>query len=340
MAEGGEGGGKAGDLYLGVVDLFAVLLPGLLLTGVAWKVLTLNRAKEVLEAFSGPEFIPKWLIFLIVAYVAGHFLFAMGAWMMDPLYDRFYKRWFEFERKKELPSMRRRADCMIHEILGEALHAEGDNRLTWSEAFLTASAPAAKTMLDRLEADSKFFRSLAVVTILSTAIVFSPLTGWITPWQYLVPAGILSALMLIFWLAKTRRKKSVSTKRTSRESFDIRVKLRLLGNPKPPPAKVDLPSRFTWSDAAWLRAEAAENAESMRDFRWFARLIPIVWTILVFSMVALAGNPLALPIGAGCWSLAIASVWRYMEIRAKRLLQAYYLVIAIHKSGSFHSDSA
>lgn len=334
MAEGGEGGGKAGDLYLGVVDLFAVLLPGSILTGVAWKVLTLGASKEMLATISGPEFVPKWLIFLIVAYISGHFLFAMGAWIMDPLYDGFYKRWFEVEEKKELPSMRRRADRILYEVLEEKLYSDGDNRLRWSEAFLTASGPGAKTALDRLEADSKFFRSLAVVTMLSMAIVFSPLTHWLKAWQEWVLAGISVVLLLIPWIARVVRKKT-----GRKESADARIKLRLLGFPDPKPKEDELPTRFSWTDAEWLGAEAEENSESFTRFLWDARIIPTMWTIGVISMVALAHKPLGVVVGVVGWLLAMGSAWRYMEIRAKRLLQAYYLVIAIHKSASFHPDA-
>lgn len=329
MAEGSESGGKASDLYIGVVDLFAVILPGALFCGLGWKVLhDWNEGREFLERVSPPEFIPKWVVFLVASYIAGHFLFALGAWIMDPLYDGYYKRHFEFNVKKELPSMRRRADRLLHEVLGRELYSEADNRLTWSQAMLTFGGAAAKGMLDRMEADSKFFRSLAVVLMLAQFCLLSPRTGWITPVEWWTLAGSALVVLLLAWL--------LPEKLGPKQSFDRRVKLRLLNAPpKPKPAGDAWPSRLSWTDPEWLKAEEDENKQSAARFRRFAVMIPALWTAIVVVMIGMEWKREAALIGAICWLLTIASAWRYMEIRAKRLVEAYYFLIALNKSSVF-----
>src|SRR6266851_1643364 len=86
MPEGKEAGGKAADIYLGVVDLFAIILPGALLALVFWAVLKASHT-QLFDGAEFPEFVPQWLLFLICAYVLGHFVSALGSWIMDYLYD-------------------------------------------------------------------------------------------------------------------------------------------------------------------------------------------------------------------------------------------------------------
>jgi hypothetical protein len=138
---------------------------------------------------------------------------------------------------------------------------------------------------------------------------------------------------LLVWL--------VRNKIGPKQSFDRRVKLRLLNSPpNPEPADDAWPSRFSWSDADWLKAEAEENKKSAARFRWFAVMIPTVWTAIVTVMIAMAWRTEVVLAGAVCWLLALVSAWRYMEIRAKRLVEAYYFVIALNKSSVFTSAPA
>jgi hypothetical protein len=349
MAESGESGGKASDLFLGVVDLFAVILPGALFSGLVWKVLSHSEVgRKLLERVAGPEFVPKWLVLLVAAYIIGHFLFALGAWIMDPLYDGYYKRKFEFEVKKELPSMRRRADRLFNQVLGKELYGEDDNRLTWSESFLRFGGAAAMGQLDRLEADSKFFRSLAVVAILSPLLMFSPLNDWITGWRIwiwlavtviaivlVLRAPLVGLLTLLF--PRIRRWRA---RRLSKEDMLVRIKRRLLNDTHCKPTQDQLVSRFAWTDSEWLKAEASENQESKARFLWKAILLPGVWTLLVAALTITANCRDGWTAGIFCWLLALLSAWRYMEIRAKRLTQAYYFAIALNKSGVFSGTSA
>ena len=156
MPEGKEGNGKAADIYLGVVDIFAIILPGALFALVLWAVLKAGNT-DFFKGAEFPEFMPAWLVFLIFAYVLGHFVSALGSWTMDFLYDEYYKHNYEFRKKKEIPSLRRRADKLIMEALGPELYKEGDNRLTWGELFLLLSNPAGTAKLDRTRSGFQSF---------------------------------------------------------------------------------------------------------------------------------------------------------------------------------------
>ena len=95
-----------------------------------------------------------------------------------------------------------------------------------------------------------------------------------------------------------------------------------------------------WSDVDWLKAEADENKMSAARFSWFATAVPAVWTLIVATLIAMAWRREATLLGAACWFLALLSAWRYMEIRAKRLVEAYYFVIALNRSSVFNPARA
>jgi len=326
MADSAESGGKASDLFLGVVDLFAIILPGALFAVVLWKAASV-KYEEFFRILAAPEVIPKWLVFLIVAYILGHFLSAASSWIMDPLYGGYYK--YEFELKKDLPSLRRRADRLFSEVLGEKkLYWEVDNRLTWAESFLRIGNAAATAQLDRLEADSKFFRSLATVAILSVAILFSPLTSWTTvPQWYRALVGAGGLLLLLSLVRRALTKKEGITKR---------VKLRLLDDPGPPAVQEVLPSRLSWPDEKWVQAEEEVSKEDAGKIRWFAIVLPLVWLVFVLALAWNASKPEAWVAAGFFWLLTIISARRFMEIRAKRLAQAYYFAIALNKMSVFN----
>ena len=73
--------------FVGVVDFFAVLMPGALITYVAKDWVALNIFGQPRFELAGPE---AWLIFVFTSYLAGHFAFLIGAAFADDwLYDSF-----------------------------------------------------------------------------------------------------------------------------------------------------------------------------------------------------------------------------------------------------------
>src|SRR5947209_940645 len=77
------------DLFVGATQLFAVVLPGAIFT-----FLCVPFRDERLPAILGriPEGAERWIAFGVTSYVVGHFLFAIGSLILDPIYDRFYAK--------------------------------------------------------------------------------------------------------------------------------------------------------------------------------------------------------------------------------------------------------
>src|SRR5437764_192487 len=71
--------------FIGVIDLFSVLLPGALLSYLL--------RDHVIEKFFGNGHpwsspIEGWVVFLVSSYLIGHFIFLIGSWLLDErLYD-------------------------------------------------------------------------------------------------------------------------------------------------------------------------------------------------------------------------------------------------------------
>ena len=147
---------KPADLFVGVIDVFAVLLPGALVAAVALPALP--------EWFYGSEGIVRppqagaatWIAFLFAAYLAGHLLFLIGALLDSSLYD-------PLRRAVVLPDDDKAFDAasrLRNDALGS--DAEAINTFQWARAMLRLRTPVAIAEVERYEADSKFFRGLAV----------------------------------------------------------------------------------------------------------------------------------------------------------------------------------
>jgi hypothetical protein len=69
---------KPSDFFVGVMDFFAILLPGALVTAL------LDVSENALD-FAGdrPGSTERWAAFLAAAYVLGHVLHAAGALLLD-----------------------------------------------------------------------------------------------------------------------------------------------------------------------------------------------------------------------------------------------------------------
>lgn len=83
---------KPGDVYVGAIDLFAILLPGAIFTSVlASTSVPEDLAKAVLLLLSPGDSAARWVTFSLAAYALGHFVFLVSA-TLDNLHDS-YRRW-------------------------------------------------------------------------------------------------------------------------------------------------------------------------------------------------------------------------------------------------------
>lgn len=165
---------KPSEFFVGVLDFFAILLPGAIATAIL--------APRLEQFVLGPLIaVPadgagKWAVFLTFAYFLGHLIFLVGSYI-DVSYN-VLRQWLSpYGNESAYQCASRIRDSIIDAGERQAL-----NTFQWSRAVLIAKCPAAAEDVHRLEADSKFFRSLLVVCALSAAAFFiggGTLQGWI-----------------------------------------------------------------------------------------------------------------------------------------------------------------
>jgi hypothetical protein len=172
---------KPGDFLIGVMDFFAILLPGAMAT---WLVLqyvpafALHRALIVgFEERGEPTEWVKSGAFLLASYVLGHFVFMIGA-KLDGSYDQWRRR-----TKLHTLDATYKAAKDLQDSLTKNLAGTDWTTLKWSKAYIQVKAQHARAEIDRIEADSKFFRSLVVIAVVFAAHFFlregAPLAGLI-----------------------------------------------------------------------------------------------------------------------------------------------------------------
>ena len=177
---------KPGDLFIGVIDVFAVLIPGIIGAALIVKGLEIPLRTDLIFV-SG---------LVIAGWVLGHVLHGIGG-LLDPLlYDPLFKpRDTVFvDQAHDLEDNRFR--LAVHRYLHKndniyLLAKEmtdvpgGQNQqrpgagvprgaavpggmYQWARTWLDSHSPDATAHLDRIEADSKLFRSLAVLCLIAT----------------------------------------------------------------------------------------------------------------------------------------------------------------------------
>lgn len=155
---------KPGDFFVGIIDLFAIFLPGGVLTFAVYT--TYNTFFINFFPLSGSQY---WVAFLFCSYLLGHIIFMTGA-RLDVIYD--------IHRKKRSPYTNESAYQCATNIRNQFHNTEENesiNTYHWSISYLTTHYPAAMVEIDRLVADSKFFRSLVVILPLISILLLMAL---------------------------------------------------------------------------------------------------------------------------------------------------------------------
>lgn len=212
--------------FIGVIDFFAVLLPGALLVYVVKDRLGERLLGDDYSRLEGTEAI---LVFLFSAYLLGHFIFLIGSLALDEYaYDRIRKatdrELFKLlacgPNNKGLPRRltRRIARILVKSPSDQAvelavrikehyldpLHASPSiNAFQWCKARLTLEKPEALSTVQRFEADSKFFRSLVILLAMTVP-------WWLVTQRWLVGTIGFVLLPLAFWRYFEQRLKAVN----------------------------------------------------------------------------------------------------------------------------------
>ena len=182
--------------FIGLMDFFSILLPGALLTyllmGEAGPVVLGDRYAQLAGA-------QTWAAFLFASYLFGHLIFLLGSWL-DEFYDWARRHTLNTQitllarRGHLLPWLARaliwlvfksegnlavdRAGKIKQQSLGILQGRDAINNFQWCKAPLNTESPASFAVVQRFEADSKFFRlKVAGLEFLSDYIQYSRSIG-------------------------------------------------------------------------------------------------------------------------------------------------------------------
>ena len=170
--------------FIGLIDFFSILMPGALLAFVLR--IRIERWPELdqrLRTLDGPK---GWVAFLVASYMLGHLVFLLGSWL-DEAYDwlrgrtldkqiqqlsrsgKTFHWWVRFPVwlvfKRERGQAVELAGKIKEEHLSRLKSKKSINNFQWCKAFLALESPESLAVVNRLEADSKFFRCLIVVLL-------------------------------------------------------------------------------------------------------------------------------------------------------------------------------
>lgn len=170
-------------LFIGLIDFFSVLLPGAVLAylGKDWAAAQLGAKGFPLDS---PE---NGAVFLVASYLLGHLAFILGSklddWLYEPVRSATAAGSIARLAKGERPRCRcfqwlagllfgkepdvavTRARYIKEAILRKLSAEKAINTYQWSKARLSKENPSGLAAVERFEADSKFFRSFAVVLV-------------------------------------------------------------------------------------------------------------------------------------------------------------------------------
>ena len=193
---------KSSGAFLGVIDLFAVVMPGLLLVAV----LQMLYPGSTIGAGFPKGDSAAWLAIFVEAYIAGHFLFLLSSYLDGFVYHRLLRRWLEDDGGLAYQIASDLKARYFDDSLGQADRLHPMNTFVWAKTIMALRAPGALSEVQRFEADSKFFRSLTVlIPILGGLVVTArpPIYG-VAP----VLLGATGLTILAAWRYGERRFKS------------------------------------------------------------------------------------------------------------------------------------
>ena len=194
---------KSSSGYFSVIDMFAVLMPGVLLvaglnTLGSWPLLSEGLPKGEASA---------WLSFVVESYIAGHFIFILASGLDGPLYHRLLRPALDSE---DGLSYRLASDLKARYFgarLGIVDRLHPMNTFAWAKTVMALRAPRALAEVQRFEADSKFFRSLAVL-MPGLGVIALHRVGWSGGAGLGVVGATLTLTVLACWRYGERRLKS------------------------------------------------------------------------------------------------------------------------------------
>lgn len=217
---------KPSDFLIGIVDFFAILLPGAVAAffGIDLaRQYVLKRPEifgELTTIMKGEA--ERWIVFVIASYLLGQFVYLLGS-LADEVYDPFRK----FFSLGWVKSARHRKSYLFRFLTrewdkNERLYREGKrikdkkvgdagreivNTFKWAKAMIQIKCPEAAAEISRFEADQKFFRGLMVVLLIVCALLLFYYKVGLTE---LIPYLVLMALSFLRYVDQRRKSQNLA----------------------------------------------------------------------------------------------------------------------------------
>jgi len=193
---------KPSDFFLGVIDFFGVLLPGAFIVYLLQPII----GTDITAMWLPTSPTQGWVVFLVLAYIVGHLLHAVGSWLLDEyVYGKLYLPLWRSSHSQAAKLVRQDNPSALHEnkeaastllarvYLTTDANPQGTNYYDWCLSDVRMNSPAGATEVDRVQADSKFFRSMVFVFLVAGFIGLGKCLVW---W---VSAGALALAVFAIW---------------------------------------------------------------------------------------------------------------------------------------------
>ena len=209
--------------FIGLTDFFSILLPGALLT---WLLMDEVGPAVLGDRYANLDATLSWAVFLFASYLLGHLVFLLGSWL-DEFYDwarrytlnrqirqlalrgtllpwfaRFLV-WLVFRNERNLAL--RRAEAIKDQELRAVKGERAINTFQWCKVVLSLDNRQSLSVVQRFEADSKFFRSFTILLLL--VLCTWPLHN---RWPPVGFAVALALLLLALWRYMEQRNKATN----------------------------------------------------------------------------------------------------------------------------------
>lgn len=183
------------NFYIGVIDLFAILLPGAIAALAIY--FHYNVGIDAFLNLTGQQGFFSSFLLLFASYLFGHIISQASAYL-DKLYDNLRKKKNETDTRLNLVKSIRRENYGNSEKDLSTV-----NTYDWSVYKLQQQAPNAAGEVERYTADSKFFRGLVLIAS-AIFIVFLGKGAWLL--------AVLSVLIALFsWVRYVRKRDKAKT---------------------------------------------------------------------------------------------------------------------------------
>lgn len=176
--------------FIGVVDFFAILMPGALVTYVLLGIPGIAHHLGTMPVRFTTEW---WVVVAFCSYLIGHLLYQIGAWVVDEM-----DKWLRGHERGLLISDKYQTGlqailALQAASMTERSHRDVVNAYQWCRDRITLEHPEAMTLVRQYEADSKFFRSLFVGLI--GIFVLGVFQGWMTVDLIILAVGAVFAFV-------------------------------------------------------------------------------------------------------------------------------------------------